>query len=117
MRAVAEADAAKYGATVRQVGVQDPGSAGVDRARAFKALMAGFPTAIERETGDKVLRADGFSKEAGKKNVRVVRAAWNEVFFRELERFPVGEFDDIVDSASGAFNRLSKRRDLNGAIS
>ena len=39
--------------------------------------------------------------EAG--NIKVLRAPWNEDFFRELENFPEGSHDDIVDALSGAF--------------
>jgi predicted phage terminase large subunit-like protein len=116
MRKTADSDFEKYAMGVRQVGVQDPGSAGVDRAVAFKKLMLGYPIAIERETGDKELRADGFSKESGKQNVKLLRGAWNEAFLTELERFPLGEFDDQVDAAAGAYNRLAKKRDLQGAV-
>lgn len=130
MRRVADEDASFYGTTgagaVRQIGVQDPGSAGVDRARAFKALMKGdpkkgereHPCSTERETGDKKLRADGFAKEAGKLNVKILKGSWNEAFLRELEKFTGedDEFDDIVDASAGSYNRLSRRRELHFAV-
>ena len=118
-RAIAEADFAKYGMNVRQVGVQDPGSAGVDRKNAFFKMMQGMASATERETGDKRLRADGVARAAGQRNIKLVRAPWNEAFLRELERFTgqsAGETDDQVDVFSGSYNRLSKRRDIGGAI-
>jgi phage terminase large subunit-like protein len=51
------------GKTVTQIGVQDPGSGGKDAAAAFTRLMAGFPVKIERESGDKELRADPYSSQ------------------------------------------------------
>ncbi len=36
-------------------------------------------------------------------DVMVLNARWNEVFFNELESFPDGKHDDIVDACSGAF--------------
>lgn len=117
-RRTAEVDFQKYGVTVRQVGVQDPGSAGVDRTRAFKQLMAGFAVDVERETGDKKLRADGFAREVELGNVKVLRGDWNDSFLLELEQFTgeAGGTDDQVDAASGAFNRLSKKRDIQGSV-
>ena len=43
--------------------------------------------------------------EAG--NVKVLRGTWNDTFFRELENFPDGKHDDIVDNFSGAFNMMN----------
>jgi len=37
----------------------------------------------------------------------VKRAPWNKDFFNELENFPDGAHDDIVDTLSGAFNELN----------
>lgn len=117
-RETADADFAKYGKYVKQVGVKDPGSAGVDRKIAFQKLMAGYSQAIDTESGDKALRADGLSKESGKRNVKLLKGDWNEKFLRELERFTGedGGVDDQVDAAAGAFNRLSKRRELQGGV-
>ena len=61
----------------------------------------------ERETGDKVTRASPASAQASAGNIRVVRGAWNEAFFSELENFPSPKsHDDQVDALSGAFNTL-----------
>jgi len=40
--------------------------------------------------------------EAG--NVYLINGAWNEDFLDEIEIFPDGNFDDQVDSSSGAFS-------------
>jgi len=40
---------------------QDPGQAGVDQANSYIQLLAGFKVEVERETGDKVTRADPFA--------------------------------------------------------
>jgi predicted phage terminase large subunit-like protein len=57
-------------------------------------------------TGSKEARAKPLSAAAYNRLVKVVRAPWNDVFFAELEAFPDGKHDDIVDGASGAFNEL-----------
>ena len=43
--------------------------------------------------------------EAG--NIKILQASWNEAFLRELENFPEGSHDDIVDALSGAFLMLT----------
>ena len=55
---------------------------------------------------DKVTRAKPVSAQAQAGNIRVLRAPWNDAFFTELENFPDGAHDDIVDVLSGAFNEL-----------
>jgi len=35
--------------------------------------------------------------------IKILQAPWNEDFLRELENFPEGRHDDIVDALSGAF--------------
>ena len=52
---------------------------------------------------DKITRASPTSAQAEAGNIKVLRAHWNEDFFRELDNFPEGSHDDIVDALSGAF--------------
>jgi predicted phage terminase large subunit-like protein len=106
IRETAERDKARYG-SVTTVLPQDPGSAGVDSARAFVRLLAGFKVETERETGDKVTRADPFASQWNAGNVQLVRGPWNEVYLSELLAFPSGKHDDQVDGSSGGFNRLA----------
>jgi phage terminase large subunit-like protein len=61
----------------------------------------------ERETGDKVTRAGPASSQAEVGNIKVVRGAWNEAFFSELENFPSERgHDDQVDALAGAVNDI-----------
>jgi predicted phage terminase large subunit-like protein len=90
---------------------QDPGSAGVSEAEDFIRSLAGFVVKVETVSKDKVVRARPFSAQCEFHNVSVLRASWNEDFFKELENFPpliegTGH-DDIVDGCSGAFNELT----------
>jgi len=87
---------------------QDPGQAGVDQANSYIQLLAGFKVEVERETGDKVTRADPFAAQWQNGNVDILRATWNEAYFKELEDFPGTGHDDQVDGSSGAFNMLTK---------
>lgn len=86
---------------------QDPGQAGKEQAESYVQQLAGYSAEGFRETGDKVTRAEPFAAQWQAGNVDVLRAAWNEDFFAELESFGGGTgHDDQVDAASGAFTML-----------
>lgn len=87
---------------------RDPGSAGVSEAEHFIKMLAGFDVDTAPFSSDKLTRAKPASAQAEWSNILVLRAPWNEDFFKELESFPSeGAHDDIVDALSGAFNELS----------
>lgn len=50
--------------------------------------------------GDKMERAAPWLERAQAGLVDVVQGAWNEDFFRELENFPHGAHDDMIDTVS-----------------
>jgi predicted phage terminase large subunit-like protein len=97
-----------------KVGIpQDPGQAGVDQIRSYTQMLAGYPIIPDRETGDKVTRADPFASQWQAGNVDVLRAPWNAQYFSQMEAFPgkgPGIHDDAVDASSGAFRTLAKGR-------
>lgn len=86
---------------------QDPGSAGVAEAAYFVTMLAGYDVGTIVFNKDKVTRAKPVSAQSEVGNIEVLRGAWNDEFFTELENFPDGVHDDIVDTLSGAFNELS----------
>lgn len=92
---------------VKVMSQQDPGSAGVAEAENFVKMLAGYDVKTETFNKDKINRAKPVSAQCEAGNVMVLRAGWNEEFFTELENFPEGTHDDIVDVLSGAFNELS----------
>lgn len=94
------------GTYVAIVGEQDPGSAGVADAGAFARLLAGYDVRLRKPTTDKETRAKPVSAQSEAGNIKIMRAPWNEEFFSELENFPDGSHDDIVDVFSGAFNEM-----------
>ena len=57
---------------------------------------------------DKVTRCLPVSAQAESGNIKILRAKWNDEFFRELENFPKGKHDDIVDALSGAFLMINQ---------
>lgn len=93
---------------VRILSQQDPGSAGVGEGEHFIRMLSGYDVHVETLTKDKLTRARPVSAQCEAGNLRVVRGPWNNDFFDELENFPEGSHDDIVDTLSGAFNALSR---------
>lgn len=91
---------------VRIVSQQDPGSAGVSEAAHFVRMLAGFDVRTIIISKDKLTRAKPVSAQCEAGNIDVLRAPWNEDFFREIENFPESKHDDIVDVLSGSFNQL-----------
>lgn len=91
---------------IRIMSQQDPGSAGVAEAEHFKRMLAGYDVRTVVLSKDKITRAKPVSAQCEAGNIMVLRAPWNEELFTELENFPVGTHDDIVDTFSGAFNEL-----------
>jgi predicted phage terminase large subunit-like protein len=92
---------------VKIMSQQDPGSAGKAEAEYFCRMLSGYDVHVMTTSKDKVTRAKPASAQVEAGNISVLRAPWNEEFFSELENFPDGSHDDIVDVLSGAFNELS----------
>jgi len=89
---------------------QDPGSAGVDSAKATNAklAMAGLEAHFEVVTGSKEVRAGPWSSALEAGLVRLVRGGWNEKYIEEHLAFPKGRYKDQVDGSSGAFSKLQE---------
>ena len=103
IRATAELD----GKSVHVGGPQDPGSAGVDAAKAFVRNLNGFTARTDRVSGDKETRADPYSSQVNVGNVVLVRGPWNPDFVGEHRGFPDGKYKDQVDAAADAYNDLT----------
>lgn len=100
--------ASQDGKAVKVRLAQDPGQAGKSQARAQAKMLTGFIVNTKPVSGDKTVRAKPFASQVQANNVKVVRGSWNEDFFNELEAFPLGAHDDIVDAASDAFDELNQ---------
>lgn len=87
--------------------VQDPGQAGKEQAESYVVYLAGFHVEAKTETGDKITRAEPFASQWQVGNVEVVEGEWNELYLSQLEQFPEGGHDDMVDASSTAFNELA----------
>ncbi len=103
------------GKGVTQLLPQDPGSAGKSLAARYQQVVTeagGSAEVILVPRKNKLTRFKPFSGFASPPNqgVAVVRGAWNQIFFDELETFE-GEdegdgHDDCVDVASDGFNKV-----------
>ena len=99
--------ASQDGNSVR-IGIeQDPGQAGVSEADYLLRMLQGYNVKTFKATQDKVTRALPVSSQAEAGNIKILQAPWNDDFLRELENFPEGGHDDIVDAFSGAFLMLT----------
>jgi len=105
MLKTAKADSEKYG-KVYIWHQQDPGSAGKDSAEATNRLLIGFPAFFEPVSGDKETRSEPMESGFQGGMIHLLQAAWNQDFIDECIAFPRGRYDDQVDAASGAYNKL-----------
>ena len=85
---------------------QEPGSAGKFVILTFLRQLAGYVFGGERSTGSKADRALPFAAQAEGGAVKLVRGPWNRDFLDEVEVFPFGRHDDMVDATSAAFAKL-----------
>lgn len=85
---------------------QDPGSAGVDSARATNTALAPIPAHYEPLSGNKETRAEPWSSCLEADNAVLLAGAWNKVFIDEHVAFPRGRNDDQVDAGSSAYSKL-----------
>lgn len=85
---------------------QDPGSAGVDSARATNTALAPIPAHFEPLSGSKETRAEPWSSCLEADNARLLAGPWNKAFIDEHVAFPRGRNDDQVDAASSAYSKL-----------
>ena len=100
--------AIRDGISVR-IGIEeDPGQAGVADAEHLSRLLMGFSVKRNKVMKDKVTRATPVSAQSEAGNIKVLESKWNDDFFKELENFPEGNHDDIVDALSGAFLMINQ---------
>jgi predicted phage terminase large subunit-like protein len=91
---------------------QEPGSGGKESAEFTVRNLAGFLIRAERPVGNKVARADTFSVQVERYNVKLLKGDWNKEFLAEYGMFPNSKFKDQVDSGSMAFAKLAIRKEV-----
>lgn len=89
---------------------QDPAQAGKAQKVALARLLSGYNVRFRPASGDKITRFSAFSAQAEAQNVSIVRGAWNDRWFRQLENFPPDDHghDDDADATSEAFGTLMR---------
>lgn len=86
---------------------QDPGQAGVYQKAALSRALSGFSFEFTPESGDKQTRASPFASQVNVGNVKILRGEWNGEFIKEMQMFPNGVHDDMIDSTSRAYNKAA----------
>lgn len=87
---------------------QEPAASGKESAAISLMELRTIVDYVNAETvsGNKITRAKMHSAQAEQGTVKLIRGPWNETFLRLHEAFPTkGIPDDVVDAASGAFNK------------
>ena len=87
---------------------QEPGSSGLDTARALVKLLQGFSVKPDKVTGSKDVRLEPFAAQAEAGNVALVRGDWNGPYIEEMCAIPNGRYRDMGDGTAGAYNDLTR---------
>jgi len=104
----AQADKARYGrVTIRLP--QDPGQAGKEQAKSYVRMLAGFNAKAIAETGSKEARAEPMAAQWQAGNIDVLVAPWNDMYFEQLESFPMSKYKDMVDGSTSSFTEIAFR--------
>lgn len=117
IKLTAQADRATY-KRVRVRLPKDPGQAGKDQAESYIKYLAGFDVCAVAETGSKEARAEPMAAQWQAGNFDIVYGPWNEEYLLQLENFPDGKFQDMVDASANGFAELEARSsfDVNSLI-
>lgn len=95
-------------AEVKVVMEQEGGASGVAMIDYYRRkILPAFSFYADKVSGSKEVRAGPISSQSEAGNVKLLRGPWISDFLDEIETFPTGEHDDMVDAISGAYNRLT----------
>lgn len=97
---------------------QEPGSSGIAViSNKSRTIFKGYAYKGMNSTGSKVQRAQIASAACENHNIKIVKNCRNiDVFLDELESFPGGIHDDMVDCLSGCITQLSTTKGSNMPI-
>lgn len=87
---------------------QEPGSSGVNTIHTYRKMLMGFNFRGDRPTGSKIERARAASAACENGLVYIVRGKHTKEFLAELQSFPMGGHDDMVDAFCGGFNKITE---------
>lgn len=106
LKSTAASDRKRYGYNYEVHIPQDPGQAGKRQAQYYIKLFSGYDIRTDTISGSKEVRATPYAAQWQAGNVQIVAGEWNDMYFNQLEMFPEGEHDDMVDASSDAFTEL-----------
>lgn len=89
---------------------QEGGSAGKNNTRHYATLLKGCSFKGMPSTGSKYERASLWQPAAERRDIKLVKGAWNQPWLDCVEAFPHGSHDDDVDGMSGAYEMQSEHR-------
>jgi len=89
---------------------KDPGAAGKSIVNRYTRLLAGYKLKVTTPSSNKELRAVPASALSGQGAIKIVAGDWNAEFLHELESFPLGKHDDIVDALSDLVEELTSAK-------
>uniref|UniRef100_A0A6H1ZAG7 Putative terminase n=1 Tax=viral metagenome TaxID=1070528 RepID=A0A6H1ZAG7_9ZZZZ len=93
---------------------QEPGSGGINQVAEIANVLKkdGFTVRPHnpKKDGDRVMAANVWFAEAAKGMWYLVKGAWTERFFGQMDAFPEGSHDDRITSVSGARHELAPIR-------
>lgn len=115
IRHTAEMDRAKYKLVHIRL-PKDPGQAGKDQAQNYIKFLSGFAVKAVAETGSKEARAEPVAAQWQAGNFDIVHGAWNDMYFEQLESFPMSKYKDMVDATSAAFRELDSTFDITNLL-
>lgn len=115
IRHTAEIDTAKYKFVHIRL-PKDPGQAGKDQAQNYIKFLSGYPVKAVAETGSKEARAEPVAAQWQAGNFDIVYGDWNDMYFSQLESFPMSKFKDMVDATSAAFTELEGTFDISSLL-
>lgn len=95
---------------------QEPGSSGIDSAKATLKRLAGYRAVAQPATGKKEVRADTFSVQVNAGNVHIVKGPYLADYKAEMAFFPQSTHDDQIDASSLAFSHLNKSKTRLGLL-
>jgi len=72
-------------------------------------VLVGFNLQTSKPDTNKAIRAQPLSAACEAGNVHLIRGDWINDFLNEVDVFPFGAHDDMVDAASGAFKDIADR--------
>lgn len=96
-----------YGIMIREE--QEPGSSGITLCDIKgRTIFKGYNYVAVKSSGDKATRANAASAACERGHVKILKSCRNkEIFYNQMESFPGGIHDDMVDAFAGGFTALS----------